>query len=1416
MDKDDSKFIFSTMDLDSDPRFVPHRRTRYAKNIIKYNQGKGKNLSVKPLLGNEFCFAIDAPQAQNAKFNISVTTTNSPPLVYLTILDSFGNPIFPNTGGTPVDLADVIADLDTQLTNAGFSDQCVAMPDGSYDLELTLINGYNYGVYNYTKSYNPLKVVQKQMPVDPALVDAIPVITSSYDMNGATFILSTLDNDQRGTYDITGLAASGGVIEVTTSQNHNITSVNEWVEITSDTNIYPFGKWSAIATGANTFTLSGSDSGLLPITLINGKVTTKISSWMQLGVLDQTWGDNCGYVRLLGTTQVPVSVYNQQDMVVEPQSSCEDAVYWTDNNDTPRCVYVPKPYVTDGCLDANGGKYNMANVEEKTQLWISNPAKVTLNAQYSTGGNLKGAAWQYCATLLIDEVTETEPTLLTNQVYVNPAKENYPQGAYGVSNVLDDTTTKVNELLITDIPLGVFKYVVLYGVRFFNNSIVEAVRIKQQLLGISNSVIIQHTGNESTSSSTDAALLQYVGNVYESAKNIDIVKNKLVLSNLNKIAIRDLGLWAKTFEHSVVYKELPLVPDGAEFTDAINPNNYVGYMANEVYRFGLIGRIKKTKTYAPLAFWVDDIIIDTDLNTNSANAGDNRRVAAVSGTPFADYSLTDNSGSDVLRVPHIEFSNINWEFAIGGQQVKDIIDEIQIVRVECIPEILASGLGVACPTGVYSANPAYFVAYPAGYALPFQGVPGDIGTGEQTTDEVYTGAGDDRLAFYSPDIYLTGDRMPLTANVDKVLVLGTPPPVAGSHQMVKNQYTALSTYTEISADTLDATYTDFTIEKYGYCNSGQSISLGGDNFTNHANVPGVSVYDKYLYECYFMKMTTDIFATNDFLYKYVQVYRPLVDKYGDKLFSRYINTNTYVTPSDSVVAVFGGDTYTYGTYLRTRFPVNSDTSGFDGGIMYYLQARHNASMRALEKDATGTYKQYYYATSDLVHWLEDVNNEHFSYNRGYSQIGRPAINVYATYNATLNECPNQPVMFHWSEQKIQGGGNDAYRVFKPRNIKMGDLRAGELVHHGTFNGELVSWQKRGFRRYYFDANNILRSNDISEVLLGSDTTMRGAGQLITALGCQHKWAIIKGLSIGGNDTYYWWNIEMNCINRIGADGTVRKSKIDGIETELEAIKNWLACWDMPAAGAGICGVFDKGRSLAIWTARGLNPIVSKYDNTTNYVAGDAVYYNGKVYKALADNVNLYPKSNPQWVYVPETDKNYFNIYTLVYDETDNGFICFNSPTPKIYIQAKDNYFTPRYDIVADTNLGCQVYRHNTGDYLSWYDGTLEEDGYIEVVLNEGRSVLKHYLSILVESNINPYKVDVETSTMRTTILANEWEQQLSQWRASVKNNSIVTLNPKGDTSAIIDTFAIVRFWFKTKEFRELLSIAAHIDTIKLN
>ena len=147
--------------------------------------------------------------------------------------------------------------------------------------------------------------------------------------------------------------------------------------------------------------------------------------------------------------------------------------------------------------------------------------------------------------------------------------------------------------------------------------------------------------------------------------------------------------------------------------------------------------------------------------------------------------------------------------------------------------------------------------------------------------------------------------------------MGSPIPVAGSHNQVVDVQIDESSFVAISADGMLTTATQNTIETHGFCPAGEQLVLGADSFTNYLDDPLPNAY-KYTFDCYFMKLTTDIMAINDKAYKIGQVYRALTDKYGDKLYSRYINTNTYVSIDTTAVEVFGGDTYTYGSFLRNR------------------------------------------------------------------------------------------------------------------------------------------------------------------------------------------------------------------------------------------------------------------------------------------------------------------------------------------------------------------------------------------------------------------------------------------------------------------------------------------------------------------
>jgi len=101
MDINNPKFVFTTMDLDTHPAYVDNRKTRYAKNIIKYNQGKGRNGVPKGVLGNEACFNITAPIPKNIQFKIWSTAPASPMNYYGTMYNRFFVPYWTATVVVP-------------------------------------------------------------------------------------------------------------------------------------------------------------------------------------------------------------------------------------------------------------------------------------------------------------------------------------------------------------------------------------------------------------------------------------------------------------------------------------------------------------------------------------------------------------------------------------------------------------------------------------------------------------------------------------------------------------------------------------------------------------------------------------------------------------------------------------------------------------------------------------------------------------------------------------------------------------------------------------------------------------------------------------------------------------------------------------------------------------------------------------------------------------------------------------------------------------------------------------------------------------------------------------------------------------------------------------------------------------------
>src|ERR1019366_3698704 len=113
----------------------------------------------------------------------------------------------------------------------------------------------------------------------------------------------------------------------------------------------------------------------------------------------------------------------------------------------------------------------------------------------------------------------------------------------------------------------------------------------------------------------DLGTLNDASPYYETAKSIEILNNRLVLSNLTVAGQQDFSAWAATFTHAIISQTMPAVlynTNGtlvmAEYQDPLNVYFNVGYMHNEIYRFGV--KVKFKNSSWSQTFWVDDIAVD--------------------------------------------------------------------------------------------------------------------------------------------------------------------------------------------------------------------------------------------------------------------------------------------------------------------------------------------------------------------------------------------------------------------------------------------------------------------------------------------------------------------------------------------------------------------------------------------------------------------------------------------------------------------------------------------------------------------------------------------------------------------------------------------------------------------------------------
>jgi len=587
-------------------------------------------------------------------------------------------------------------------------------------------------------------------------------------------------------------------------------------------------------------------------------------------------------------------------------------------------------------------------------------------------------------------------------------------------------------------------------------------------------------------------------------------------------------------------------------------------------------------------------------------------------------------------------------------------------------------------------------------------------------------------------------------------------------------------------------------------------------------------------------------------------YRPLsiTDQYGDKTSGLAIPTGAYYDLQDdstqigtlavtNTIDVFGGDTFTSKAILKVRSGYSADGTGVDqrygNGIEYYCQSFINHQLRQNpEEIIQGTPQtnpiwpndfELSNTTEKFYEWFMWPAEEPV-YNLSYSD--KNVSNVLQVFDPNLFYENKLPSTFFYSDPKLLESLVDAYSYIKATNRKDLDITLGPINHHEIFNGELISFQEKAIQRQFFNTTAMLGDATTQIVLGDGGAVLSRRGMILSTYGLVNKWGVVKGRSKGGNDVIYWFDAINMKMMRFGSDGIVPISIRANMDTFFNNFTSFIQLYDTPAHGEGVHGVWDEKNSEVIFTFRAKKFVPDFIGQVSGgqvglpvyYSEGDIVNYNenigsesydwhmtGEFYESL---INLNPTTPSEafrwvsiafddpvfiqtWRHIPHTDSRYYNEFTVVFSEEKNGFTTLFTPKPKIYLQYKNTYLSPR-PISPDSF----VYEHDKGVECVWYalnavdpindPSSLKSYAYIEGVVNYNPELIKTAEAVSIDASEHPYIVEVRTNDHNTFMTSTDFVLAEGMYRSPVKNDTIGGVySPDSDNSRVHGRWAALKY-----------------------
>jgi hypothetical protein len=1335
------------LDRDSD---LENIRTGNYSNLQGMDFADGDVPQLTTQKGNVFQIDLGEASLQQQKTRININDVTV--VLVVTLKDINGNIKGSSSLGTPGSIAGVKTNIINYLSSLSFGAQFESTGAEPY-LDVTINFSYSDYVLEITGCSTD---ILKEAISNTGVGRFIPI--GSYDLLDSVFYWSTTQrNLPQRLSNVTDVYPANGSFVGITCVGHGLQTFDS-VAIGAVNGVpQANGIWTVTVIDADNFYLNtsfftGAYTG-------GGTVYKDIYGYGAIGVVVEDFlTDSFNYTPLLRSKALNFFTKKQ---IYTPQVQVSGELYqmyYTDNFNVPRVTYYRGEFIPDGAirvLNPTFGQYAYATLKAETSRQINFTGyDLQYETQIQTGGSISAGNARYAIRFLTESLTASELSPLTGPIPVySPQYVNDDSVIFGNPSTV--STGKINRVRLSGITPGVFKFVELIYFQYSGEATtvttLSYVIRREPLSEDQTEIVLEHNGNEPSIALFDTQLANEVQpDIIRSTDNV-IIDNRLVDGGVTTGKQIDCRDWVSTFKYSL--KKFPLFGSfGAEtFNEFYSPEavvNRVGYQVYEWYRFYAVPVLKSGKSLnAFFAFDVrfvsqDDYLANDEFKFLSTNVTDRRNLAE---DEFINYDLGDDSQN--LFQYYLELNSVDWNYQIDGVPVRDLFEEVRVYRADLIPEVLASG--------VFNLAQRYPGADNIGdYAYSVKG-------NEFTLDDfVYSDfiAEDQKRNFgslYSPDTFIGGEIIEFRGG-DKLLTFGSQK--SQFSQAVSSAFAQKSFWRIFNGEIGATQKNEYLIESLNILQTGERKFIDGTieyrKNPELVSAPGggYSARVGNGQGSFVLKLTTEVqnIGSNPDNGLYQALYfRPRSDKYGTTTQNNVtLYCQSKVLLNESSATVFGGDTFTQNTWLKTFYVNNTGSTGQGGaaGCSFVSQNKGNSNLRIWDSSLTNNVL-FPVSTQNPITWLENIpaNLDQLESNPAYKVLNQ--VQAQAVYDPENQDTGEYLSRKYWSQFKPNNSAVDFFRIILPLDFQDNPEIQGAIKRLVNLNNRLFTIQERGFTLEYFNNQGQLVSQDAGQILIGDGSVLSRIGNNLSLFGLKQSGAFVRGKSQSGKDTAMWINTTFTNVLRFGDDGIKNVSLRDLNRTFFNRYLKWANIADVPADGYGISGTWDNDNSNYIFTVKAWKPF-KKWDANVTYLGGDGTIFGEieqgvpQIWIANQASRGVEPADGiSQWRRADILDPLYYNCYTFAYSEIKNGFTFYPYFLPNFYAQWKGKYLTANPNLESIDKS--KIYLHNEGLPNQFY-GVNYPGGVIELTMNWQPNMNKKVLALMINSNIKPERVDIES------------------------------------------------------------------------